>query len=152
MGCGVSGPVPGVAARGGLAGHWESRQGSAGAWRGSAAAAEPGRRVRGHLRVAGTAVAMPARPGAADDPVEALLTALDRWSQAGAGDASPAAYLEVGDEQLRGGYPLTAGQAAELAALLRGTCSGGAAPRPGEAASSAPAGRGRAGMAEGRSR
>ncbi|MBO0815834.1 MAG: hypothetical protein J2P30_11935 [Actinobacteria bacterium] len=49
--------------------------------------------------------------------VDELLAALDQWARAGLGE--PVAYLEAGDGELAGDFPLTAEKVTELASLLR---------------------------------
>jgi len=56
----------------------------------------------------------------ADQAIDELLAALDHWT-AGPGGSEPVAYLEAGDGELYGDFPLTAAKVTELAALLRAT-------------------------------
>ena len=61
--------------------------------------------------------------GPADDLVDALLSALQRWASARAA-GPPVAHLEVGDGDISDWFPLTAAKVAELTALLAGDRAG----------------------------
>jgi hypothetical protein len=50
--------------------------------------------------------------------VDGLLAAPEEWAAPGRA-SEPAAYLEAGDGELLGGFPLTAGKVSELTTLLR---------------------------------
>lgn len=54
-----------------------------------------------------------------DEQIEPLLDAAARWLHATGDPATPAAYLEIGDDELRDEWPLTRGQVDRLAELLR---------------------------------
>ncbi len=54
----------------------------------------------------------------ATKPVDELLAALENWAASGP-DGEPVAYLEVGDGELFGDFPLTVAKVTELASLLR---------------------------------
>ena len=58
----------------------------------------------------------------ATEVVDGLLAALEDWA-AGSLVGEPVAYLEVGDGELLGDFPLTAEKVTELAALLRRAAS-----------------------------
>lgn len=58
----------------------------------------------------------------ASEVVDGLLAALEDWA-AGSPVGEPVAYLEVGDGELVGDFPLTAEKVTELAALLRRAAS-----------------------------
>lgn len=58
---------------------------------------------------------------AAAGPVDDLLAALEQW--AGVDRGEPAAYLELGDGEIRGEFVLTSAHASQLAALLRTAAS-----------------------------
>jgi hypothetical protein len=58
----------------------------------------------------------------AAEAVDELLAALENWA-ARSRDGEPVAYLEAGDGELLGGFPLTVGKVAELACLLRRAAS-----------------------------
>jgi hypothetical protein len=57
----------------------------------------------------------------AGQAIDGLLAALDQWAAAGPDRSEPVAYLEAGDGELYGDFPLTAAKVTELAALLRAT-------------------------------
>jgi hypothetical protein len=54
----------------------------------------------------------------ATEAVDELLAALGQWAGGGRDD-EPVAYLEAGDGELLGDFPLTARKVSELASLLR---------------------------------
>jgi len=54
----------------------------------------------------------------ATEAIDELLAALENWAARGR-DGEPVAYLEAGDGELLGGFPLTAAKVTELAWLLR---------------------------------
>jgi hypothetical protein len=60
----------------------------------------------------------------ASQAVDELLAALDQWAQHARRTGAPVAYLEAGDAEIRGEFPLTAAKIAELTALLRGAARG----------------------------
>jgi hypothetical protein len=53
----------------------------------------------------------------ADQALSDLLAALDQWATAA--DGEPAAYLEIGNDEIRADYTLTERQLATLTTLLR---------------------------------
>ncbi len=58
----------------------------------------------------------------ATEAVDELLAALESWSARGR-DGEPVAFLEAGDGELLGGFPLTAAKVTELTRLLRRAAS-----------------------------
>jgi hypothetical protein len=58
----------------------------------------------------------------ATEAVDGLLAALEDWAGSSPG-GEPVAYLEAGDGELLGDFPLTIAQVTELATLLRRSAS-----------------------------